>query len=71
VSGITGSKKTASVLLGKGDGTFQPALSDAWGTRLISVAVGDLTGGGSAGQAGRKVRRECAGGNGHGFVRIP
>ena len=53
-------EKTANVLLGKGDGTFQPALSDALGTRLISVAVGDLTGGGSAGQAGRKVRRECA-----------
>jgi hypothetical protein len=37
---------TVSVLLGKGDGTFQPAVSYAAGNSPVSVAVGDFNGDG-------------------------
>jgi hypothetical protein len=37
---------TVSVLLGNGDGTFQPARAYAAGNNPVSVAVGDLTGNG-------------------------
>src|ERR1022692_2191653 len=37
---------SVSVLLGNGDGTFQPALNSAAGTDLLSVAVGDFSGDG-------------------------
>jgi len=40
------SDNSVSVLLGNGDGTFQPALNSAAGTDLISVAVGDFSGDG-------------------------
>src|ERR1039457_4989139 len=36
---------SVSVLLGNGDGTFQPALNSAAGTDLLSVAVGDFSAG--------------------------
>ena len=37
---------TVNVLLGNGDGTFQPAKTSAAGTTPTSVAVGDLNGDG-------------------------
>jgi hypothetical protein len=37
---------TVSVLLGNGDGTFQPAVTSATGTGPLSVAVGDFNGDG-------------------------
>src|ERR1017187_4848816 len=40
------SDNSVSVLLGNGDGTFQPALNSAAGTHLIPVAVGDFSGDG-------------------------
>jgi hypothetical protein len=39
-------ENSVSVLLGKGDGTFQPPLSSAVGKNPISVAVGDFNGDG-------------------------
>src|SRR3989442_1126557 len=46
VSGNYGSKGTVSVLLGNGDGTFQPAQSFAAGSYARAVAVGDFNGDG-------------------------
>ena len=39
--------RTVSVLLGKGDGTFQTQLTYATGTKPRSVAVGDFNGDGN------------------------
>jgi hypothetical protein len=45
-NGNFGNGTTVSVLLGKGDGTFQPAQSFSAGNEPISVAVGDFNGDG-------------------------
>ena len=37
-----GGGNSISVLLGKGDGTFQPRVDDAVGSYAYSIAVGDL-----------------------------
>jgi len=45
-SGSTGSPGIASILLGNGDGTFQPPLNFAAGTGVIGVVAGDFNGDG-------------------------
>jgi len=47
-SGYVGQSSNVSVLLGNGDGTFQPAVNYAVGQGLSSVAVGDFNGDGKA-----------------------
>jgi len=44
----TGDDGNVSILLGNGDGTFQPALSVAAGKNPFSIAVGDVNGDGHA-----------------------
>src|SRR5438552_15133770 len=46
IAAANGDSTAVSVLLGNGDGTFQPALSFAAGTAPVSVAVGDINGDG-------------------------
>jgi hypothetical protein len=45
-SGFTGSPGTVSVLLGNGDGSFQPPMNFAAGTGVVGIVAGDFNGDG-------------------------